>query len=181
MHLAETRAILDTFPPETDQRLAILEPDRPTWRELWLDTIHEAKRASVLSRATAAPEGIDRLPSWSRADEAVRRLRTIDARVCQPWELPDPDLFRLDAAALMAMTLFRLGSALALFEAERGALPARLEELVPRHLPSIPPCPLTGKPLRYEAGRLWSDAAPLDPDSGYYKAADLVFEVRPRS
>ena len=33
----------------------------------------------------------------------------------------------------------------------RGLLPETLQALVPRYLTALPPCPLTGRPIPYEA------------------------------
>jgi hypothetical protein len=68
-----------------------------------------------------------------------------------------PDrLFLRDAVSRMQWTLLRVSVALARFEIEKGRPPLQLSELVPQYLSSIPACPLTGLPLGYQSGRVWS-------------------------
>jgi hypothetical protein len=57
------------------------------------------------------------------------------------------DLLRFQNAATLSLL------ALQLARAETGALPASLDEIVPRYLPSVPLDPFDGKPLRYSASK----------------------------
>lgn len=61
-----------------------------------------------------------------------------------------------DSVSQVALTLMRVSTAVAWYQAEKGAWPDSLDQLVPRHLPRVPVCPLTGKPLGYREGRIWS-------------------------
>jgi hypothetical protein len=65
-------------------------------------------------------------------------------------------IYARDAFSQMEFTLMRVATAIAWFEAERGQAPERLADLVPRYLPRIPVCPLTGQPLGYRDGAVWS-------------------------
>ena len=47
----------------------------------------------------------------------------------------------------------RLMLALQLYEAERGDLPARLDDLAPRWIEAVPADPYDGRPFRYDRGR----------------------------
>jgi len=70
-----------------------------------------------------------------------------------------PDLTSIylhESLAMMNWTLMRVATAIAWYESEKGVPPEKLDELVPRYLPNVPSCPLTGKPLGYEHGRVWS-------------------------
>ncbi len=64
--------------------------------------------------------------------------------------------------------LLRTSMAVARFRAERGRLPRSLEEVVPDYAPRLPVCVLTGRPLRFSAGRVWSEHASL----AAWRAAD---------
>ena len=57
------------------------------------------------------------------------------------------DVIRFQGAATLALF------ALELARADTVALPASLDELVPRYLPSVPLDPFDGKPLRYSASK----------------------------
>jgi hypothetical protein len=63
---------------------------------------------------------------------------------------------RREALAQMSWTLMRVATAIAWYEAEKGMPPASLRDLVPRYIASVPDCPLTGKPLGYAPGKVWS-------------------------
>ena len=61
-----------------------------------------------------------------------------------------------DNVTFTSMTLMRVATAIAWYESEKGRVPERLDELVPRYLPRVPACPLTGLPLGYHDGAVWS-------------------------
>ena len=65
-------------------------------------------------------------------------------------------VYLLDGVARMRWTLMRVATAVAWYESEKGQVPERLEELIPRYLPRVPICPLTGLPLGYRHGTVWS-------------------------
>jgi len=78
------------------------------------------------------------------------------------------------------------GPAIAWYEAEKGVYPAALNDLVPKYLPTVPDCPLTGLPLRYTAGKVWSVGADRKDDGGAHddmaseedSTGDIVWEVK---
>jgi hypothetical protein len=64
--------------------------------------------------------------------------------------------FQRDAVAQLQWVLMRVSVGLAWYMTEKGTPPATLEDLVPRYLPKVPACPLTGLPLRTRDGKVWS-------------------------
>lgn len=155
-----------------------------TWRDLGSETLCKARRVVALRRAYGALEGIERLPTWEQEREAERKLEKVDVRVCDPGECPDPLLYRAEAASLLHLTLFRVALALARYESEQGAFPGTLQGLVPAYLPSVPPCPFTGEPLRYEKGRVRAeDAAKREQargESALFRPEETDWTVRRR-
>jgi len=76
--------------------------------------------------------------------------------------------------------------ALRLYRRERGHYPERLDELVPKYLPSVPVDPFDGKPLRYKRlGRgfkVWSIGRNMKDEGGVEKRplwveGDIVWEA----
>jgi hypothetical protein len=65
-------------------------------------------------------------------------------------------VYARDAFSQMELTLMRVATAIAWYESERGQPPEKLADLVPRYLPRVPACPLTGMPLGYRDGAVWS-------------------------
>jgi hypothetical protein len=62
--------------------------------------------------------------------------------------------YPIEAEFLREWALLRLMTALAWYESEKGSHPAKLADLVPRYLASVPDPLPDGSPLRYAAGRL---------------------------
>jgi hypothetical protein len=96
-------------------------------------------------------------------------------------------IYKRDAVAQMHWTLMRVATAIAWFEAEKGAPPASLKDLVPRYLPSVPDCPWTGKPLGYAPGKVWSvgvdgvdDGGTPNPRGDEEPGGDVVWTVKRR-
>jgi hypothetical protein len=94
-------------------------------------------RSAAMERA-CSPERIGRNPVTRSLIPALSRV------------------YLRDAVGQMNWTLMRVATAIAWYEAERGRVPERLEDLVPRYLPVVPACPFTGLPLGYRDGTLWS-------------------------
>ena len=140
-------------------------PKTPGWRDLWSTPLRDARRLTTIARVSKAFLALESLPPWEREDAARRKLESIDPRACHPWELPEPARFRSDAESLTHMTLVRLAVALAWYESEHDSFPLDLNALVPRYLPLVPRCPLTGGPLHLDHGRVWFAAPPGDPTS----------------
>jgi hypothetical protein len=133
-----------------------LPPD-PSWRQLYSKRIWLAGLLGGLQAAAKALESVDEIPLHERA-EASRRI-------LEPFKASFPvaeELFgvlacsEFESTARLDMALFRLAVGVAWFEAEEGKPPARLEDLVPRHVPAISPCPYTGRPFEYEPGKVRS-------------------------
>ena len=74
--------------------------------------------------------------------------------------------FRRDAITGMNWNLMRTSVALAAYEKEHGAWPAKLEDLVPRYLPRIANCPMSGQPVRLAPGKVWAFGGDGDDDGG---------------
>jgi len=129
-----------------------LRAPEPTWRELWSSTLHDAKRVTTMAQTTQSLRGIDALPIWEREPAAIKKLEGIDPRICESWEVPDPLYFRLEARALTYMAMVRLAVAVAWYEVEHDAFPARLDALAPKYLGALERCPTSGRPFFYEKG-----------------------------
>jgi hypothetical protein len=129
----------------------------PTWRELRSPLIRDAKKVTILARIAADLEGFQALPPWEREAAVKKRLDAMDLGTCQSWQVPQPIHYQYEARALTWMTMLRVAVAVAWYESERGKLPATLQDLVPRHLPAVPPCPLTGRPVHLERDALRFD------------------------
>lgn len=75
-------------------------------------------------------------------------------------------IFRREMLTGMNWNLMRTSVAVAAYEGEHGAWPAKLEDLVPRHLPRIENDPTSGAPLRMAPGKLWGFGGDGDDDGG---------------
>ena len=135
-------------------------PLPPTWRELWSTSLHEARQATTIARATSALLALEPLPPWEREEAARQRLESMDPGVCQPWQVPQETCFRWDAEALTCMALVRLAAAVAWYHSEHDAFPRDLDALVPKYLPSVPLCPLTGRSFFRDQDRIGVKSAP---------------------
>src|SRR5262249_19797925 len=68
--------------------------------------------------------------------------------------LPDwRELFLANTITLGRLRAAKLKLALLLFQAEKGRLPARLDELVPDFLVALPEEPFSGQPFRYRISK----------------------------
>lgn len=78
-------------------------------------------------------------------------LKSLWTRLVYSRMFRDPEAkFLLRARRLQAEAdLDRLGAAIRLHRLDQGKLPTRLEELVPRYLPSVPIDPFSGRPMIY--------------------------------
>lgn len=65
-------------------------------------------------------------------------------------------IYLRDNVAQLNWTMMRVATAIAWYEAEKGREPEKLEDLVPRYLSRVPRCPLSGLPLGYREGVVWS-------------------------
>jgi len=94
-------------------------------------------------------------------------------------------LFRKAATFHALQRVAQTAVALRLYRWERGHYPERLDELVPKYLPSVPVDPFDGKPLRYKRlGRgfkVWSIGQDMKDEGGVEKRplwveGDIVWE-----
>ncbi len=130
-----------------------------SWRHLYSRRLACAGALPVFERFYRDLEGIQKLPLHEReaASEKAQGTAFSDPNPYVRMALPAvTKVYGRDAIAQMNWTLMRVATAVAGFESEKGAAPASLGELVPRYLPRVPDCPLTGKPLGYAPGKVWS-------------------------
>jgi hypothetical protein len=130
-----------------------------SWRYLFSRRLAYAAALGEAERLMVQVHGIAALPVPLR-DEASKRVagdwQDSGNPVIREFFPGFSRVYYRDAFAQMNWMLMRIAIAISWYESERGAAPERLADLVPRYLPSVPSCPLTGKPLGYRDGRVWS-------------------------
>jgi hypothetical protein len=90
----------------------------------------------------------DCLRGWAGVPAEVENLPGILHRTSTPAYAPLlPVVARADASRRVA----QLAIAVAVYHIGENRFPARLEEVVPKYLPQIPPDPFTGQPLKMKA------------------------------
>lgn len=128
---------------------------------------------------------INRLPSHARAMEETEARERLNRN--NPFVLCFVSFggssFGADSVGLMYRSLLRVAVAIARREVETGHPPEKLEDLIPKYLPVLPACPLTGHPFRYSPGKVWSDGGDGDDDGGVQRReedeeGDEVFVVK---
>src|SRR6185503_6602809 len=125
-------------------------------------------------------QAISRLPFRERATALDRfleigpesgQLRTTRRKLpLERWDLNN------DAGSRRQRDLIRVATAIAWFEAETGAPPATLADLVPRYLPALTPDPTTGKPFDYRESLLHSLEFQLNERTAV-EELDLVWRI----
>ncbi len=161
------------------------------WRHLWSVKILRAQSMNRFPEyAKQGRESLLRQP-WDRI-KRWKQLKESWSRDSNPILAPMAGNFHAlqkDIEGLLSRTLLRVAVGIAWYETEKGAWPATLQDLVPRYLAAVPPCPYTGTPLRYQDGRVWSVGAdgvdnggqPEPPNDDPEKAgADVVWVVARR-
>jgi hypothetical protein len=147
----------------------------PSWRALYSERICRAQALGRVNECFRQLEELKLLPPWDRVVHANRidegnHLTTgtsssgnvlVDSMI--PSFAPP---FRRDATTQLGWLLLHVSVAIARFDGDQGRLPARLDELVPKYLPKLSVCPLTGTPLRYKDGKVWSVGRNLVDDGG---------------
>lgn len=128
---------------------------RPGWKSLFTWRRHAVLALEDLERAYSEISELARMPLARR----VPALNAWSPNQDKPvWERPlfdhAPEFLRVDARLAPGRILRRAAVAVAWYRAERGALPERLADLVPRYIAAEPKCPLTGEPLKYERGAI---------------------------
>jgi hypothetical protein len=128
------------------------KPLQAGWRELFLPSVAQAAVLAEIEDAYRAFGDVERLPAIER-EAAAEGLGPPWRRGRAPGTciIPSNNLYYAEISALQALTLLRVGVALAWFQVEHGPGPARLDELVPRYLPNLPPQYSADQPWRYSA------------------------------
>jgi hypothetical protein len=143
------------------------DPIRPGWRCLFSKTVMRAQALNLchsgyrrlIDAAVRPPAEQERLAKEieqefkGHPNGVVSLYLNFNEESGNLWTVPG--VIRECTDNLMHRSLLRVATALALYEAERGKVPDRLEDLVPTYLERIPVCPLTGKPVSYAPGRIW--------------------------
>lgn len=159
------------------------------WRYFFSRKFVMADALPIIERFFKGIEGLRRL-SPCQWEEESQRIRDEASRDKNPVvELLIPALVKAvqrEKIARMNLALMRVATALAWYEAEKGAPPPALGDLVPRYLPKVPECPLTGKPFGYTPGKVWSfgvdgvdnGGKPTPEDQEEEPGYDVVWEVK---
>jgi hypothetical protein len=147
----------------------------PGWRELWNPTIRACELADDLDRSTRAILALEGRPPWER-EGVVEEVQNVITEQDQVWveahTLPaQAKDFHWEAVGRGMRDLIRVATALARYEAEKGRMPERLADLVPRYLPRPPVCAASGSPFPYEGGVL---TTPPEIQSGFSREAGGV-------
>ena len=170
----------------------------PSWRALFSERITRAQAAVLCSDHFGSVETLRPLPPWKRIeaaekiDQGIRPdgIQRSTGNLLLDARLPSfTHPFQRDAAMLLQRTLLRLAVALSRFESDRGRPADTLQDLVPTYVREVPLCPLTGLPLQYRAGKVWSlgtnrldDGGRVDPTDSDWTGGtgDVVWTVKSR-
>ncbi|HUR38914.1 MAG TPA: hypothetical protein VM222_05450 [Planctomycetota bacterium] len=148
----------------------------PSWRCLFSKDITRARALGIsIPRLKRAME-LRGLPPWERIAASPPLSKDAESsgnELSDILGMSTRRFFYRDAVTLLGRVLLRVSVALARYEAEESRYPERLEDLVPRHLAKVPVCPLTGLPLRYEAGKVWSVGKNRVDDGGAADPGDV--------
>lgn len=142
--------------------------DGPGWKSLFLWRLFIAQQVTALERVYGDLEEVERLPLGSRSHRAREICTAPDlpyVRLQTDWF---PALFKSEAEVLSRWTLLRVALGIAWFRAEKGRLPATLEDLVPRYLESVPLDPKQGLPLKYDGEGLEPPGTPREFTRWYF-------------
>lgn len=123
---------------------------------------------------------------WAALAKGVEERALIHANLLMRRILPGiAKIIQRETGARMRWTLMRVATAIAWYEVEKGGFPVTLADLVPRYLPSVSTCPLSGKPLGYTAGKVWSfgvdgvdDGGTPNPKGDEEPGGDVVWFVK---
>lgn len=160
-----------------------------SWRYLFSQRLAYAGALGELEQYHRELGAVSALPVERRPAAAEEvRLRWVVSRnpIVPPIVRIMSPIYGHDAASQMNLMLLRASIAIAWYEAERGVVPRTLEDLVPRYLPRVVPCPLTGKPLGYDHGKVWSagrngiddGGTPGPSNESYDEEGDVVWRVK---
>jgi hypothetical protein len=119
-------------------------------------------RAGVQSARVRVSKDAERFASPPRDERQSRELREWNAVGKAIFAAHEPNVPRILERRCkndLALDVTRVALALRGFKDETGALPEKLDELVPRWLPSVPRDPYDGQPLRWSRDHprlIWS-------------------------
>lgn len=146
---------------------------RLPWRCLFSQRITRAQAVRIFSEIFERVHALAAIPPWLR-ESGCRGI---------PKEAYDSDnplvelllpaygaAFKRDALTRLQRVLMRLSVGVAWFEAEHSRYPQQLEDLLPRYISKIPPCPFTGLPLHTRDGKVWSVGINRIDDGGVMDA-----------
>ena len=140
-----------------------------SWRHFYSATMMLAEALNEFERFPPEVAKVDGLQGPARRDAAADLGRRLGGSRNPVVSLILPMLtktFRSEMLLDMKWNLMRTSLALAAYEAEHGAFPAKLEDLVPRYLPRLENCPASGKPVDYSPGKIWAFGGDWDDDAG---------------
>jgi hypothetical protein len=147
-------------------------PESPVWPSWKLLFSKKLTRAAALSEVATYYHDLLAVcdgPAYSRPEAVSRvanRSRPSDNPLIRDFNRGDERFFKIEATRALDLTLLRVATALAWYEADKGKPPASLNDLVPRYISKVPDCPYTGTPLRYLPGKVWSIGGDLKDDGG---------------
>ena len=128
-----------------------------------------AETLEVMSHQERLLEGLGDL-SWRKK---ILRLTVADEMPRDPVEAAVhmtrtvwPRIARRMAHEAMGRNLAEVAIALRRYRLDHGAWPPTLDALVPSYLDTLEACPLTGLPLGYADGKVWSGGGDFDDDGG---------------
>jgi hypothetical protein len=149
------------------------------WRQVWSLKVARALALDQLLILFEDGRAVMGRPTHERSSAVDQLL--------EQWERRTPPIpfgasprllnaLKNDVKGLQARAMLRMAVALARHEAEKGAFPAALQDLVPLYAASIPTDPANGKAFSYAAGKVWA-AGPDGTDNG--GAADPINPEEP--
>lgn len=158
------------------------------WRRAWSLTVYMAEALEAWDATADALDAVlaatpdDGGATWRAAKELPQPDNVFLRLFTVAWSM----IVSQDANARACSRVARAALAVAEHLARRGTLPSALSNLVPDFLPAVPLDPWDGKPLRYEAGKVWSvgrngiddgGTPPDDTTDWSYTTGDIVAEA----
>jgi len=144
-YLLRSRMVLEIYRTGKD-REGVLETQAPGWRSLWSRRVYFSRVLRRLERQRNLMVALASGPGselWRQKDEVAR-----DLSPCSPlFGCVDQAVLQFEGESMLRRRLLRTAVAAAQYAAEEGRPPSGVVDLVPRFLPSLPRCPLTGTPL----------------------------------
>lgn len=137
----------------------LAEEFRTNWRYLYSQRLACAGALGDMSRMFEAWRSSAPLAPHRRGSAFIEAMAGLDMDrnpISAQLKFSMDHLYRQDCIARLHLEMMRVSVALARFELDHGTAPARLDDLVPRYIKAIPACPLTGLPLGYRPGMVWS-------------------------